>query len=149
MTDQRLKGQECEVRIVQDGVLSDAFGAISGFDDTLKFEKKEAGYLGEKTNRHDDIYNGVDFKLEMHLQNKRWMLFQQAVKDRAMRVTPGTVFNVIVTDFYPNGESATRIYSDAKWGPMPKSIPSRGDYVSVSLDGSCDDCVDDTGSSIL
>ena len=80
--------------------------------------------------------------------NKRWMIFQQAVKDRAQRTTPGTVFNIIVTDFYPNGESATRIYPDVKFGAMPRETPARGDYCTVSIDGSCDDVTDDLGNSI-
>ena len=87
----RLKGQELEIRILVDGVLQDAFTAQVSFDDSIKTELKEQGYLGEKTNRHDEVYNGTDFNLKMHVESNKWMTFQKLITDRAQRITPGTV----------------------------------------------------------
>lgn len=144
--DQRLKGQEVEIRYVRDGNIDDAFKAIASFDDALKFDLKVQGYLGETTERHDEVYNGVSGSCKMHVQSKLWMTFQQAIKDRARRVTPGTVINIVRTDFYPNGESATRIYPDVHFGEMPSSVPSRQEYVEVSFTFGCDDNTDDLGN---
>lgn len=148
MADQRLKGQEVEVRVVQDGALSDAFPAIAVFNDTMKFEKKEEGYLGETTNRYDEIFNGFDGTLEMHVSNQRWMEFQSQIKARAKREQPNIVFNLVRTDFYPNGDTPRRTYRDVAFGPQPTAVASRGDYVRVTIDFSCGD-VDDALDSFL
>lgn len=146
MGDQRIKGQEIEVRYVVDGVVNDSFKAIASFDDSLKFELKEAGYLGETTNRHDEVFNGVSGSTKMHVQNKNWMSFQKMVEDRARRITPATIINIVRTDFYPNGETATRIYPDVHFGEMPSSVPSRQEYVEVSFTFAADEKVDDLGN---
>ena len=144
----RLKGQEIEVRFIADGVMQEAFACPVSFDDNIKTELKEQGYLGEKTNRHDEVYNGTDFNLKMHVQSNKWMAFQKLVTDRAQRITPATVINIIRSDFYSDGSTGTRIYPDVHFGPMPSSGPSRTDYVDVSLTGACDQHIDDV-STIL
>ena len=135
----RLRGQEVLIELVVDGALSDAFTAVAAFSDSLKFAKSEDGFLGEPTNRHDFIYNGVDGSFEMHLQNSRWMTFQQVLKDIAQRNTPDTVINIVRTDYYANGNTPTRTYQDVKFGGQPTAVSSRGDFVKVSFDFSCDD----------
>lgn len=142
MAEQRLKGQEVEVRIIVDGVLSDAFTSIGSFNETLKLEKKEEGFLGETTNRYDEIFNGFDGAMEIQVSNQRWMQFQAQIKSRARREQPNLQFNVVVTDFYPNGDTPTRTYVDVFFGPQPRSVASRGDYVKVSLDFSSSDSDD-------
>lgn len=146
MPDPRLRGQEVEIRLVQDGVLSDAFLALSTFNDTHKFEKNEHGFLGEKQARHDFIYNGVDGSFEMQLENQRWMQFQAFIKAIARRETPDSVVNIVRTDFYANGDTPSRTYLDVKFGGQPTAIASRADFVKVTVDFSCDDVQDDLGA---
>lgn len=142
MAEPRLKGQEVEVRMLIDGALSDAFTAIASFNDTMKLEKKQEGFLGETTDRYDEIFTGFDGSMEMQVSNQRWMLFQAQIKARARREQPNIQFNIVVTDFYPNGDTPTRTYVDVFFGPQPKSVASRGDYVKVSIDFSSSDSDD-------
>ena len=144
MADQRLKGQEVQITVTQDGVVVDAFNAVASFNDTQKSEKIEQGYLGETTNRHDDIFNGYDGSFDFHMENTRWVAFVAAVIARQRRQTPGTIFNVIRVDLFPNGETFSRTYLDVMFGALPNSIGSRGDYVSGSIDFSCDEVQDST-----
>lgn len=141
--DQRLKGQEVEIRITQAGVLSTAIKAPASFNETVKFEKKEDGFLGETTNRYDTIYNGVDGSIEFQVSDQEWMLLQQAIQDKARRKTPDVKFNLVRTDFYANGDTPSRTYTDVEFGPQPTSVASRGDFVKVTLDFSCSEYVDD------
>lgn len=137
--DPRLRGQEVEVRILLDGELQANVTAIASFEETFKLEKKEDGFLGEVTNRYDHIFNGIDGKLEMQVNTTDWMLLQNAIKSQAQRKTPGTIINLIRTDYYANGQTAVITYSDCKFGPQPTSIASRQDFVKVSMDFSCSD----------
>lgn len=143
MSDQRLRGQEVVINIVADGELEDTLTSIVEFNDEDQFEIKTQGYLGETTNRGDDIYNGTKFDFVLHLRTKRFWEFKQLIKDRATRKRPDLVFNVTVTSFFGNGDAPTITYPDVKWGPIPKNIPSRGDYVKVKMEGFVEGTDDD------
>lgn len=135
--DQRLKGQEVSIRIVRDGVVDTEIDSISSFNEETALELKEAGYLGETVNRFDEILNGFGGDMEIHVTRANWIALELAVISRARRETVAVVFNVVVTDLYPNGESQLRVYSDVHWGPMPKAVASRGDYVKPKLQFKC------------
>lgn len=137
MTDQRIKGQEVSVRIIQDGVVVQEIDSIANLNESTALELKEAGYLGETTNRFDEILNGFGGDMEINLTRANWIQLELAVIRRARRETPGTVFNVVVTDLFPNGESLVKVYQNVFWGEMPKSVPGRGDYVKPKLQFKC------------
>ena len=147
--DPRLKGQEVEVRIVRNGVPEVTISSIASFEDTAKFEKKEDGFLGESTNRYDEIYNGNDAKCDMHVNNYDWMKLQNAIKERAQRKTPGLVINIVRTDYYTNGQTAIITYPDVHFGPSTTSIGGRGEFVKVTLDFSCGERDDSLQNSVL
>lgn len=137
--DPRLRGQEVEVRILRDGVPEATITSIASFEETFKLEKKEDGFLGEVTNRYDHIFNGIDGKLEFQVNSNDWMLFQNAIKLQAQRKQPGTVINMIRTDYYASGQTSIITYGDCKFGPQPTSVAGRGEFVKVSLDFSASD----------
>lgn len=136
---QRLKGQEVAILITQDGALQDSLTDIQNFNMTAQFEIKSQGYLGEKTNRKDEIYNGCKFDMELHLHKQDWFAFQFAIKQRAQRNTPDTMFNITGVLSFPNGQTPTVLIQDVHFGEQPLAISSRGDYVKVKLEGEADD----------
>lgn len=148
MADQRLKGQEVQIQVIQAGAVLSSFNAIGSFSDTQKSEKIEQGYLGETTNRHDDIFNGFDGTFDFHMENAAWNGLSGAMIARQRRQQPELVFNIVRVDLFPNGETFTRVYQDVKFGPLPNSIGSRGDYVQGTIDFSCDE-TDDSTETIL
>ncbi len=139
MPSQRIKGQEVSIMVTRDGQLENELTDITQCDFTYKFEKKEQGYLGEKTNRHDDIFMGIDGTVTLHIHSGDVFDFIQGIKDRAQRVTPDLVFNISGIFFFPDGEVRTLTVADVKFGPVPISTNSRGDYVEVKFDYSADD----------
>lgn len=149
MSDQRLRGQEAEIRIMRDGVMEASITMFTNMDDTAKFEKKEDGFLGETTNRYDFIFNGYDGKVEFQVHDTDWIKLQNAIKAKAMRKNVNTVINIVRTDYYANGQTAVITYMDLSFGPMPTTIPSRGDFVKVSMDFSCSDRDEQLLNSIL
>lgn len=139
MPAQRIKGQEVQILIVQDAVLQDALTDIQDFNGELELEIKSQGYLGEKTNRKDEIYNGVKFDLSLHMHSQDPFAFQFSIVQRAKRITPDTVFNITGIFNFPNGDQPQFLFPDAKFGAQPLSISSRGDYVKLKVAGECDD----------
>jgi len=137
MPDQRLKGQEVSVRVVRGGNVVNSIDSISTFNDQVALELKEEGYLGEVVNRFDEILNGFGGDFEFHVTRGDWNDLVQAIIDRAQRRTPDVQFNVIRTDFYPNGDSVTYTYTNVFWGPVPTAVPSRGDYVRPRMEFRC------------
>lgn len=137
MANQRIKGQELSIRIVQDGNLLAQLDSVASFDDKVDLEMKQDGFLGESVNRFDEILNGYGFSGEMQVTDSSWNAWQQAIIDRATRKTPGTVFNIVRTDLFPNGTSNVYTYADVHWGNQPTTVGSRGDYLKVKFDGGC------------
>lgn len=137
--DPRLRGQEVELRLFTDSVLEDSIVLETTFEETMKFEKKEDGFLGEITNRYDHIFNGIDAKTEFQVNSVAWESFQEAIKAQAQRRTPATRIDVIVTDFYASGETSIKTYPDVKFGPSTRSTPGRGEFTKVTLDFSASD----------
>jgi|SRR5689334_15913693 len=135
--DQRLKGQEVSVRIIKDSVVVSEIDSVSNLNESTMLELKEAGYLGETVNRFDEILNGFGGDMEINITRANWILLELAIIARARRETPGVIFNVVVTDLLPNGESVIKVYTNVFWGEMPKSVPSRGDYVKPKLQFKC------------
>jgi len=134
---QTLEGQEITIRAVVDDTLVTELVFITSFNDTVKQEIKENGYLGEPFNRFTDIHNGYGGDLEFHVNTASWTDWDDALTARATRAQPGLVFNVVRIDRFSDGTSNTYNYDDVSWGERPTSIGSRGDKVKVKASFSC------------
>lgn len=137
MTDQRIKGQEASIRIVQNAVVLATIDSVSAFNNTVLLELKEAGYLGETVNRFDEVLNGFGGDMDMHFTNANWRQLEQAIIARARREQPDLVFNVVRTDFFPNGDTSILTYMNVFWGPIPENIPDRKEYIKAHLEFRC------------
>ena len=139
MPSQRLKGQEVSILIVRDSVLENELVDIMGFNAEFQLEQIAQGYLGEKTERHDEIYKGTSGDFEMHTHSQDWLTFANAVMHRARGNTPDAIFNISAVMSYPNGQTPTILFPDVKFGAMPLSLGSRTDYAKVKISFVCDD----------
>lgn len=139
MASPRLKGQEVEAMLIVDGQVKDTITDIRSFEVAAKLEQKEEGYLGEKTNRYDEIFNGVRGRMELHYENGDVFAFMQQVIDRAKRRTPGTQVNIKASLNYPSGERKRVLLRDVYFGEMPFNFSSRSDFGTLSLDFQCED----------
>jgi hypothetical protein len=119
---------------VKGGELQTELTDIQNFDMTAKFRQLEEGYLGEKSNRTDYIYDGAKGKLDLHIHNADWFDFLKAMKDKAQRNTPDVQFNIAGIFSFPNGQTRAMTIPDVSFGDVPHSVGNRGEYVKVSLD---------------
>jgi hypothetical protein len=136
---QRLKGQEIFIAVLVNGVQQASLHDVKNFSITPNFDKVEEGYLGETTNRFDEIFKGCGVELEVHTEDEGVFAFLEAVKDRAQRRTPGTVINIIATLQYPNGQRPRIVLKDVFFADLPFNVGSRSDYASFKISGSCSD----------
>lgn len=137
MAGLRIKGQEVSIRIIQDGAEVTTIDSIGAFNTETSFELKEDGFLGEPTNRFDEVLNGFGGDFEQQFTSSGWIRFAQAVEDRATRRNPAIVFNIVRTDLFPDGSSIVYTYQDVKWGPISDSIGARGDFVKGRASFKC------------
>lgn len=134
MSDLRIKGQEVEVLISVDNVPQTTITDIKSFDVTFQLEQKSEGYLGETTNRKDDIFNGIKGKIELHFENEDVVTLIESIVNRATRRTPGTKINIKATLNFPNGQRPRMLFPDVQFGEIPMTFGSRTDYGSITLD---------------
>lgn len=134
----RIRGQEVSLLMTRGGILEEDLH-VRSFSFEMKSETKEEGYLGEKSNRTDDIFNGCGGDLELHTSTDSWIKFVQGVVDRQKRNTPDVVFNISAVLAYPNGQTPILIARDVKFGAIPMNVGSRGDYVTIKMPWTSDD----------
>jgi hypothetical protein len=138
---QRVKGQEVSLLFTQDGQLLDTITDIQNFNHDLELELIVKGYLGEKTNRKDEVFNGVKGTFSMHLSRNQWFAIQARIVGRAKRELPDIVFNITQVYAFPDGTTTTVVFPDVKFGPQTTDVASRNEYVSVKAEFGCDDYV--------
>lgn len=136
---QRIKGQEVQVLLIVDGEVQDTITDVRSFEIASKLELKEEGYLGEKTNRYDEIFNGIRGRMELHWENQDVLDLIASIVDRAKRRTPGTQINVKATLNFPNGDRPRIMVPDVHFGEVPLSFGSRGDFGTVGVEFSASD----------
>lgn len=139
MAQQRIKGQEISILIVKDSVLVSELTDIQNFGIELDVELLQQGYLGEKSDRYDEIYKGCKFDFEMHEHSQDVLTFQSNILARAKRDTPDVVINIVVTLNFPNGQTPTVTLPDCHFGAMPRNVGSRSDYSKIKFQGAVSD----------
>jgi hypothetical protein len=135
---QRIKGQEVRVVMVAPSGTVTALSDVQNFEMEPMTEILSEGYLGETTERKDDIFKGARGKMDVHMETQDYFRFAQEVIDRSQRRTPAAArFNVIATLAFPNGERPRVLLEDIFFGPLPTNVGARDEYVSASVDFEC------------
>lgn len=134
---QRLLGQNTVVTITVNSAPVLELNCVRSFSFTYELELKDEGYLGETTNRKDSVFKGVKFDMELHTASNDIYSLIKTLQDKATRRTPGVRINVKTSMSWPNGDRAVITFPDAEFGAVPVNINSRTDYVTVKLEGAC------------
>lgn len=132
----RILGQEVALIIQQDGELLTRIDSISSAEIEFEMELIEEGYLGEKSNRVDSVFNTMRVKMEGRCNSQAYFDLANAIVARAQRRAGGAVRIDIVGSFaFPNGEFPSIAIPDVHFQSIPFSIGSRAEHVSFSLEG--------------
>lgn len=106
---------------------------VRNFEVTVQTELIREGYLGERTNRRDDIFNGVAGKLEIHSEDGSVLDLFTTLINRAKSRNPGIVINIDAQLTYPGGDQRHVSINDVYFGELPMNIGARGEYVSFTI----------------
>jgi hypothetical protein len=136
---QRIKGQESEISMIVDGVVMSATTTIRSLEIAAKTEIKEEGYLGETTNRYDEIFNGVRGNIEGHMETQQVFDIMMSIIDRARRRTPGVKINIKTTLNFPNGDRPRVLLQDCFFGEQPLGFGGRSEYLTFRFEFACSD----------
>lgn len=136
-TEPRLLGTDVSIRIVRDGAPVTTITATASFNDEVKLEMKQDGFLGEPTDRYDTIHRGYGGDMEFQVNRHQWETDFLASVERRARREAFTTFNVIRTDRYSNGQNSISTYKDVAWGAFQRSTGSRADYVKIKTTFGC------------
>ena len=136
MAELRIKGQETQVVIVEDGDPQLRISSIKNTDLTFNLEKLKEGYLGETFDRLDSVFSSVAMRLDLHLVRKDLIVLADKIVQRAKRRVGGVVRIDMLTNFvFPEGDIIAIAVRDVQFGEIPLSIGGRTEYVQLSLDG--------------
>lgn len=136
----RLKGQEMSIRVFRNDTVVKELVLISTINDNVNIDIKEDGFLGESVNRFDNVLNGYGGDFEFQVNQSRWYEFTRFVTDKAQRLSieaTTTVFNIVMTESYSDGNVNIIAYMDVAFGAFNKSTASRADFVKVKTSFSC------------
>jgi hypothetical protein len=131
---QRIKGQEIELMVIMDGRPLTSITDVRSFEVAAKTDMLEESYLGETTDRYDEIFKGVRGRMDLHFENKDIFNLLIGVIDRARRRTPGTIINIKATLNFPNGDRPMVLINNVVFGELPINFASRSDYGAITLD---------------
>lgn len=133
MPSYRVRGQEVSVQVVKDGALLADISDVKSFEVEFQLDVMTEGYIGEFTDRRDDMFKGVTGKIEFHIENSAPFRLVNEIIQRAQRRVPGTQFNVQSTVRLANGQQQRLVINDLYFGSVPFNVASRSDYVTYSL----------------
>lgn len=137
---QRAKGQEVRVVLVAPTGTVNALGegGVASIEFEFMQEILSEAYLGETTERKDDIFKGTRGNLEAHLANQDYFRFVDAVIARSQRRTPAdATFNIFASIQLANGQRPRVLLEDIFFGALPINVGARDEYVTVSIDFEC------------
>src|SRR6185295_7931744 len=92
---------------------------IRSFEVAAQLEILREGYLGETTDRRDEIYRGVRGRMEIHFENGDVFNLMRGVVDRARRrnqTAIDEVINIKATLNFPGGGRPIVLIRDAFFG---------------------------------
>lgn len=139
MAEQRVKGMEVQLILVLNGAPQATITDIVNWEMTWQFEIKKQGYLGESTERRDEVFLGIATRAEYHFENQDIFKLIQAIQDRAKRRVPGNKINMKSTLNFPNGDRPRVLVPDLFFGNLPMNFPGRTEYGAITLDAEAAD----------
>jgi hypothetical protein len=138
----RIRGENVQVKIVKGGkeILLPERAVVS-----IEYEPQQEitshGFLGETTERKDEVYKGTTGRLTLQYSDPSVNEFIRDLNDRARRAVPAFKVNILVTEQYPDGKIDRLLFPDVKFGAEAKNYASREAYGVITLPFAVDDYV--------
>lgn len=135
----RLIGQDTSLVIIKDKIPLVTIDTIKSCEVTFMTEILKEQFLGETTDRHDEIFRGMAGKCEAQLSSKDLFVLATQIANRARNRQVPVRINIKSTFQFSDGDRAIFIIPDCKFGNIPITNKGRTDYVDIVLDYNADD----------
>ena len=134
MSETRIKGQEVVVRITRGASVLQTFTAFRSIDVRFQLQVISVGYLGETTERKDDVFKGVSGTLELDTADQEALVFADYLVRRAQRKidAASSRVNVTATFNFPHGQSPRLLLRNLAFGEIGFNAAGRESYVANS-----------------
>lgn len=135
----RVKGEDTLITLVSSTGTETSFGDVKSFDLTFERDILSEGYLGQNTEKKDDIFKGVTGKMVVHFEKADALDLIGRMNAKTQKRLPGEQFEIASTITFPDGSKRRIVLSNVAIGSIPIGAGSRADYVEISLDIAADD----------
>lgn len=132
-TDGRVLGQQVSPVLVFPDRTIVEFGPIMSMSLNFVSEMPKQGYLGERADRYDEIYKGIEGKLDAHLDNPKYFDFVAQILLRQQRLKV-FVINLQAPIQFSNGATRRALVPDISVNLGNLDVGGRAEYVKHSLD---------------
>lgn len=136
---QRIRGQEVEIYFTGGNANLPTLRDVRSFDITPKFRKLEEEYLGQTSKAYDELFDGVDFNMEVHIEDTGVLDFLSLIRQRAVDRTSKIKIYINATLQFASGTKKRISLEDCFFENLPLTVGGRSEYVTFKLSGSCTD----------
>lgn len=122
--------------MTRQGRLEGQVTAVKDFTLQLDVATVEQGYLGETSNRFDDVVNGCSGSFGVTAEGPEVLRLVDFISQRAQRrisAAEDIRINVTARFNFPDGRRPRMLIQDLKFDAIPISAPSRTDYVGITF----------------
>jgi len=136
---ERIKGQEVSITFIEGGKVVHEVNDVQSADVEFQMEILSEGFLGETTDRKDDVFRGVSGRVTIHLEDSESLSFFHRLIARSRRhIDTFHVHMYMTLDFPSSGDPVLVLY-DIRFGAIPLSMSDRASYTTVDLEFECSD----------
>lgn len=140
-TELRLKGQEVQLRLTQGGILLRTLTAIESLTWTVMSDILRKAYLGETTERKDDIYKGTKVEFSFDTESKEPFVMVAKLRDRMQRRTAqaNAQINLVFVCNLADGTRPRITIPDLKFQDPALALQSRESYAGFRFQTEAED----------
>lgn len=130
---QGIKGQDTVLQIIKGGKVESSLTSVKDFSIQFDIDVLSNGYIGETTERKDEIFKGVSGKVTLDWTDPGVVTFQDNLVKRARRELPYFSVNILTTITDSSGSTKRIIIPDAFFENPDANMGGRDNYMETTL----------------
>ena len=134
---ERLKGQECIVRFIKQGQIVQELVDVKNVEVEYMMDILEDGFVGETTDRYDDVYKGMSGSMTIQIEDATVYNFIIDIINRARRKVPMFQVDLLGVFQFSNGTTSKRLLADLRFGPFRESNGGREHFITIDMTFKC------------
>ena len=130
---QAIKGQDTVIQIIKGGSVVKSLTSVKDFSLQFDLNIISTGYVGETTERKDDIFKGVSGKITLDWTDPDVIDFADSLVKRSRREVPYFSVNILTTIVDPKGNYKRIVVPDAFFENVDANMGGRDQYMETTL----------------